>query len=38
MNARLKGGAEKREKHLFSDGESGDVGWCDGREACGRKP
>ena len=32
MNARLEGGAKKREKHLFSDGESRDVGWSDGRE------
>jgi len=38
MNTRLKGGAEKWEKHLFYDGESGDVGWYDGRETCGWEP
>ena len=32
MDTRLKGDPEKREEHLFSDGQSGDIGWSDGRE------
>jgi len=33
VDARLKEGTEEREKHMFSDGDSGNVGWSDGREA-----
>jgi len=38
MDARLKGGSEKREEHLFPNGAGGIVCSSDGGETCGGKP
>ena len=38
MDARLKGGADQREKHLFPDGEGGNIRRSDGGETRSGKP
>ena len=38
VDARLKGSAESREEHLFPDGEGGNIGRSDGREARSGEP
>ena len=38
MDARLQGGTEKREEHLFPDGEGGNVRRSDGGETRSWKP